>query len=195
MNSSTKAASRPHSKSDGSKPADLLQQYQIVVYDRAIHPELFVLEGRQRYEGPKCEMEAWVMRGRHALRFETDKAILCEVLSPDDQILPNAGTVAGFFCAGERDFDRKFPDTGMNYMTTVQTETLSEHLYRDTMAEMLDHAREVNAVQAQWDDAVGRCLSMIDVQKYRGEIHAQSYHLIASGGIVVRTQTIFELLG
>lgn len=33
---------------------------------------------------------------------------------------------------------------------------------------------------------------MIDTQRYNREIHAQAYHLIAQGGVVIRTQTIFE---
>ena len=33
---------------------------------------------------------------------------------------------------------------------------------------------------------------MLDMQRYHREVHVQSYHLVAQGGIVVRTQTIFE---
>ena len=38
----------------------------------------------------------------------------------------------------------------------------------------------------------GRNLSMVDVQRLTKEVHAQSYHLIAATGLVIRTQTIFE---
>jgi hypothetical protein len=42
------------------------------------------------------------------------------------------------------------------------------------------------------DEEGGRCASILDLQRYRNEVHAQAYHLIALGGIVLRSQSIFE---
>jgi hypothetical protein len=75
----------------------------------------------------------------------------------------------------------------------VQTETLSENLYTATYNELLEFAREEDAAAHTWaDNEGGRNLSFVDVQRFRKEIHAQGYHLIAAGGLVVRTQAIFE---
>jgi hypothetical protein len=46
-----------------------------------------------------------------------------------------------------------------------------------------------------FSDSVGPCLSMLDIQRYNGEVHVQSYHLLAHPGLVLRTQTIFEQRG
>jgi hypothetical protein len=77
-------------------------------------------------------------------------------------------------------------------MTSVQTESLSESLYQATLEEMEAHADEEDSLVHRWEDAMGRCLSLVDVQRFNKEVHAQCYHLQASGGIVLRTQSIFE---
>jgi hypothetical protein len=38
----------------------------------------------------------------------------------------------------------------------------------------------------------GKCLSVLEVHRYPREIHVQSFHLVADGGLVLRSQTIFE---
>jgi hypothetical protein len=169
-----------------------LQSYQVVLYDRALHPELFQLRQRRVMTHGGYELESWVMRGAHALRFEYRGMCVTELVSDQEHGLPDSGVVAAFLCAGERDFDTSFERLKIGYMTTVQTEQLSENLYLATYEEMLDYASEVDAISHRWEDAAGPGLSMLDVQRFSKEIHIQSYHLVAAGGIVLRTQTIFE---
>jgi hypothetical protein len=35
---------------------------------------------------------------------------------------------------------------------------------------------------------------VLDVQRSPTDAHVQAYHLVATGGVVLRTQTIFEIL-
>lgn len=169
-----------------------LQSYQVLLYGRALHPELFPLKGRRVVRHGRYEFEVWVMEGAHLLRFEHAQLCACELLTDQDGRLPEQGVVNGFLAAGERDFEHRFVKERVTYMTTVQTETLSENLYIATMDEMLNYGRSSSALSHRWDDGAGPCLSMIDLQRYNSEIHAQSYHLISQGGLVIRTQTIFE---
>jgi hypothetical protein len=169
-----------------------LQAYQVLLYSRALHPELFALKGRKVVRHGNYEFEVWAMAGAHLLRFEKGGLCACELVTGDEGRLPQSGIVSAFLCAGERDFEHRFEKDKVVYMTTVQTETLSENLYISTMDEMLDYARGTDALCHRWTDESGECLSMIDTQRYNREIHAQAYHLIAQGGIVIRTQTIFE---
>jgi hypothetical protein len=85
------------------------------------------------------------------------------------------------------------PTAGVVYMTSVQAETLPESLYASTYRELIDFGRQNGALVHLWRDAKGQCLSMIDMQRYTGQAHAQTYHLTALGGVVLRTQSIFEL--
>ncbi|MEX2217227.1 MAG: hypothetical protein WD749_00580 [Phycisphaerales bacterium] len=169
-----------------------LQSYQVILYNRALHPELFSLKGRKVIRHGNYEFEIWAMAGAHLLRFEKAALCACELVIGEDGKMPQAGIVTAFLCAGERDFEHRFEKDKVVYMTTVQTETLSENLYISTYDEMMDYARENDALVHRWQDEAGECLTVIDAQRYNREIHAQAYHLIAQGGIVLRTQTIFE---
>lgn len=179
-----------------------LQAYQVVLYDRALHPELFSLKGRRVVRQPHWELEAWVMHGQHLIRFERGPICASELVTDQESGLPTAGAVAAFLCAGERDFEHSFvpqgaaapgsPKGSVVYMTTVQTETLSENLYVATCEEMASHAREHDSLVHAWDEESGRGMSVLDVQRYAEEVHVQAYHLLPTGGVVIRTQSIFE---
>ncbi len=169
-----------------------LQTYQVILYDRALHPEFFDLKTRRVEKLNGFEFEAWLMNGSHVLRFEVGQHCASELVTDLDRGLPDTGVVAAFLCAGERDFDHPLSDGEINYITTVQTETLSENLYLTTREELLAFGRENEALIHQWDDEVGPCLSMLDMQRLSTQMHIQAYHLLANQGIVLRTQTIFE---
>lgn len=169
-----------------------LQTYQVVLYDRALHPEFFDLKARRVEKVGTFEFEAWLMGGSHLLRFEKGSLCACELVTDQERGLPNTGVVTAFLCAGERDYDHAFTNAPVNYITTVQTETLAENLYIATFEELLAFGRESEALMHQWDDEVGPCLSMLDMQRLSREMHVQAYHLLANQGIVLRTQTIFE---
>ncbi len=87
------------------------------------------------------------------------------------------------------------PEGRLGYVTTVQTESLTDNLFMATLREMRDFASEADAMIHEWKDNEGNIsLSLLDVQKYKKEFHFQSYHLIGSSGMVLRTQSIFEVL-
>jgi len=205
-----------------------LQTYQIFLYRKALHPELFPLKGRRQLVHGAYEIEAWVMPGAHLLRFQHAKLCACELLTDQEGALPVDGAVTGFQCAGEHEFEHSFEAEKVKYITSVQTEQLSDNLYQATYEEMTQFAQETGALIHLWSDAhashhgsnglnglnglnghgrtngqstnghsangnhAGRNLSMLDVQRLTKEVHAQSYHLIAATGLVIRTQTIFE---
>ncbi len=85
----------------------------------------------------------------------------------------------------------------MLYTTSLQTETLPAPIYHTTYREMLELADEVDALLHTWNlPANGkeplRCLSMLELQRFDDEMHAQSTHMFPVGGLVLRTQTVFQ---
>lgn len=170
-----------------------LQAHQVLLYDRALHPEIFPLKKRKvvRHEG--YEFEAWVMSGAHLLRFEHGPLCASELVGDDERRFPSSGIVNAFLCITEREFEHRFDRERVTYMNAVQTENLSDSLYHSTYEELLDNARNSEALIHEWTDEVGRCLSIIEVERYHREVHAHCYHMIASGGLVLRTQSLFEL--
>ena len=168
------------------------QTFGYGLYNRAVHPEFFELRSRRvvRHEG--YELESWLMGGGHALRFSTGSCCYSEVICGSETALPEANCLNSFICIGEHDIDEKFENDGVGYIATIQSETLGENLYRATFEEMLDYADESGAQVDRWNDESGASMSIVDVQRLHNQVHAQCYHLIARGGVVLRTQTIFE---
>lgn len=169
-----------------------LQTYQTILYKCALHPELFQLRGRRVVKHADYELEGWLMQGAHIFRFEHGTLCCSELVTDQEGGLPSGGVVTAFLCAGDRDYEHRFERAGITFMHSVQTETLSENLFDSTFREMQEFAREAGALSCEWDTEQGRNLSIIDLQRYGKEIHCQAYHLHANGGVVLRTQTLFE---
>lgn len=171
-----------------------IQSYTMLLYRKALHPEFFAIDGRSRIENGGLEAEAWVFKGGHAIRFQQDKLCLCEVVTDHPHALPERGLSTNVPCAGEHEHEEDVSET-LKFMTTVQTETLAEHLYLGTYKEMLAHARDNQSLISSWNDSETNKpnLSVVDLQRFRTEIHVQSWHLRSDCGLVLRTQSMFQL--
>lgn len=174
------------------------QVFRLMLYRRALHPELFDLQNRRFDRHGEYQIESWMIPAGHAVRFEVGEHCLTEVVIERGDHLPEHGLVYAIPCLGEKDFELepKMDDVArkIGYVTTIQTENLTDNLYQATHREMLDFAAESSGLAFEWKDADGvACLSVLDAQKYRREYHIQSYHLLGSSGVVLRTQSIFEI--
>ena len=125
---------------------NVLQTYQVVLYNRALHPELFPPKGRRVVRHGDYELECWVLPGTHMLRFEYKTLCVSELLLDQEKTPSGSGIVASFLCAGEHDFEHKFPKDRVNYISTVQTETLSENLFNATFDELSEWAKHNRAL-------------------------------------------------
>ena len=170
-----------------------VQTYKLLLYHRALHPELFGIQDRRTIDQTDYEFEGWIMPGGHVLRFQVGAHCVSEAVLDHDAQLPQRGLLMTLPCLGEKEMDQVVEET-VGYVTSVQTELLSDNLYMATYNEMKDFAQETEAMWHAWTDAEGsQNLSILDVQRYKREIHAQSYHLVGAAGFVLRTQTIFEV--
>ncbi len=170
-----------------------VQTHQIVLYDRALHPELFPLKVRRVMNGGPYELEVWLMKGAHLLRFEHAGHCACELVTEHERDVPSTGVVTAFLCAGEHEYEHRFSHEGVNYITSVQTETLSENQYHSTLEEFRGFQADGHKIDHTWRDDGGPCLSIVDVQQHNREAHIQAFHLVAAARLVLRSQTIFEL--
>jgi hypothetical protein len=192
-NFDSKPSASPSSSGAASKSSSL-QNYHMLAFRKALHPEFFGIEGRQRVQHGDYETEAWIFRGGHSLRFQLNGFCMSEIVVEHIDQIPDRGLIAALPCAGERDFEEKVAEN-LVYMTTMQTETLSDHLYLGTYKEMLQHSRENDSLFAAWTDAAGKPnLSLIDVQHFRTEVHVQGYHLRSDCGLVLRTQSMLQIV-
>src|SRR5262245_46035643 len=100
---------------------NLLATYQVILYNKALHPDHLPLRARRVVRHGEYELEAWVMPGSHLLRFEHKSLCASELVTDQDRNIPTAGIITAFLCASERDFEHKFTKDGVVYMSTVQT--------------------------------------------------------------------------
>lgn len=170
------------------------QIFRLMVYQRALHPELFELQGRRIHRHSDYEAETWICRAGHIVRFQSRGHCLTETVLEESDHLPEHGLVHALPCLGEKDFELEASEGQVGYVTTIQTEALTDNLYAATHRELRDFAGETDSMWCEWNDEDGAPgYSMLDIQKYRGEFHLQSYHMVGSSGMVLRTQSIFEL--
>jgi hypothetical protein len=171
------------------------QVFRLMLYTRPLHPELFNLQNRRIHNQLEYEVETWVTPNGHVIRFQAGDETLTEAVIDSGDHLPEAGLEHALACLGEKDFELECEeDFGVGYVTTVQTESLTDNLYMATLRELRDFVREANSLAYEWIDDDGTpCLSIVDTQVYRKEFHVQSYHLLGGSGIVLRTQSIFEV--
>lgn len=173
--------------------ATSLQSYHMLLFRNALHPEFFQIDARRRITHGEYDFEAWIFPGGHVLRFEHNGLCASEAVTCEPETLPDRGLVTSVPCAGERDSESEFSDRIL-YMNSMQTETLTDHLFLGTFKEMREHAGDGNGLLTSWDDADGRSnMSLIDMQRYADEVHVQGYHLRSDCGLVLRTQSIFQL--
>jgi len=175
-------------------PDKLIEQptYNMALFRSAIHPEFFQIEERTEVQHNGYNFEAWLCKGGHVLRFEYEGICVSEVVFPEVENLPDRGHVTTIICAGERDYEQEFGDR-IAVINSMQIEFLPEHLFGDCYDELSEFADEVKAKVIRYDDGKERGLSILDVQRYNDQLHSQSYHLHSDHGVVLRTQSIFEL--
>ena len=165
----------------------------MLLYRKAVHPEFFGIEGRRCLEQSGAEVEGWVFKGGHCARYQLGPVCLVEVVTDNPAMLPDKALSMQLPCAGERDHQDQVSDA-LNYLTTIQTETLSDHLYLGTYREMLERGRNNESLMSMWKDDNGRPnLSVLDLERYKNELHVQAYHLRSDCGLVLRTQSMIEI--
>ena len=127
-------------------------------------------------------------------RFQFEDQTMTEAVIDKSDHLPEMGLVYAVPCIGEKDFGLE-PEGSIGYVTTIQTEALSENLYMSTYRELVEIDPENKSMRYEWKDPSGGVnLSIVDSQIYKQELHIQSYHMTWLGGWVLRTQSIFELI-
>ena len=168
------------------------QTYSMALFRSAIHPEFFDIEERIQVCHNDYEFEAWLYKGGHVLRFEFDGTCVTEVVTPDPEILPERGHITTMVCAGERDHEQEFGDR-VTLITSMQMELLPDHLFGDSYKELVDFGKETQAKVICYNENGDHGASIMDVQRYNDQLHTQSYHLQSKHGLVLRTQSIFEL--
>lgn len=167
--------------------------HQTILYDRPLEARLFKPARTLRVECGRYRCELWVMPGAHAVRFDYGPLQAAELVTDQDQGLPEAGVLSAFLCSGERDFEHQFADAGVEYLTTVQSECLAPPIYDALLREArTDAGHGQRHLLHQWDTDSGPCLSAVLLEPQAREVRIEAFHFLAASGLVLRTGSIFQ---
>ena len=182
-----------NAKPDAKIKPNILAGYQVVLYSKALHPETLDMHGRRIFTGRTYELEAWIMKGSHALRLECGTLCTTELICEHDRPIPTSGIVFAHIVGAEKDIDYKFVKQGVRYISSIQLETLAPNLYYETYEELLSTARRNNLLNHLWTQPEGQGLSVLEIEREATQVTALGFHMMPATGIVVRTQTMFEV--
>ena len=171
-------------------------QYWLAVYRHIPETAPFEFGHQKKTTSALYEHEAWLGAHSHINAFARGDSAIVEIVTTKRDLLPRRGRLAFLACNTEHDVARTI-DNRVHYLITVQTETVDEHAYGRTLAELKEHARSENhALLDSWrsPEASHDSMSLLCTQFLARQVHTQSWHLDATCGYVVRSQAIFELI-
>ncbi len=76
-----------------SQKSSNAQLFRLRLYRRALHPELFNLQGRRCHRHGDYEIESWIAPGGHVVRFQVEGECLTEAVMESGDHLPEHGLI------------------------------------------------------------------------------------------------------
>lgn len=167
----------------------------LMLYQRLLHPELFRIVASETVTRRAYDADVWMVDGGHIVSFTVGRNTLAEVIVSGVDSLNDRGLVQTIPCRGER-YHEMTSGTNIRYMISTQEEQLTGTLYDATKQEIVEYAakRELMQHQTPTNAECGSILSVLDVEKRSHELLVQSFHLFDENNLVIKTQTIFEVV-
>jgi hypothetical protein len=167
----------------------------LMLYQRLLHPELFRIVASDTVTRRAYDADVWMVDGGHIVSFTVGRNTLAEVIVSGTDTLNDRGLVQTIPCRGER-YHEMTSGTNIRYMISTQEEQLTATLYDATKQEIVDYSakRELMSHQTASTAECGSVLSVLDVEKRSHELLVQSFHLFDENNLVIKTQTIFEVV-
>lgn len=134
-----------------------------------------------------------VAKGLHAFTLYHGDTEVSEVLCHPGVASLNSAAACAITPRNEPDLVPPLYLGGVRVHANLESESLSPHEYSETFADLMSHGESHRAQIAAWRDCHGKNASMVFVRILRREVQAEGYHLNASSGIVIRTQTNYAL--
>lgn len=175
-------------------PMQRVEELQMCLYQRGIHPELFNIRKVKRVEKPRYQAEIWIVGLAHVITIQVGDKILTELISEDNELLPKAGLAMSFRFRGERDHSQSFGD-GLKYILSTQVERMSPQLFPATHRDFVRHG-EGNGLFVsydEWEHEGLAAFSYLDFDARDHEFHVHAFHAFPEEQTLLKTQSIFEV--
>ncbi len=172
-----------------------VSELRFVVYNRALHPELFDIYHDHRIVKAKYEAQIWVTGLSHVIGFYRRDAVFSEVIANSGAELPIRGKLMSAAFRGER--DKQFEhDDGIRYLTSFQIEQMSPRLYAKVHHDLVEHgaSRGMYVPFPEWAAKAQTPFTYLDYEAKINQLHVFAYHAFPDELTLIKTQSIFELL-
>ncbi len=167
----------------------------LLLYHRALHPELFNILGSEQVTRRAYEADVWLVEGGHVISLSAGKNTLTEViLMNHDGSLNDRNLIQSIPCRGEK-YHEMTHAGNIKYMISTQEEQLTPTLYDATRHEIVTYAakRELMTSEVPATADGGGFLGVLDIERRSHELLVQSFHLFDDTQMVIKTQSIIEV--
>lgn len=172
-----------------------VSELRFVVYNRALHPELFEIYHDHRIVKAQYEAQVWVTGLSHVIGFYRRDAVFSEVIADTSAELPVRGKLMSAPFRGER--DKQFEhDHGVRYLTSFQVERMSPRLYAKVHGDLVDRGADQGMYVPfpEWAAKSQTPFTYLDYEAKINQLHVFAYHAFPDELTLIKTQSIFELL-
>lgn len=166
---------------------------QLCLYQRAIHPELFHIQRVKRVEQARYTAEVWIIGLSHLVSVQVGNQILTELITEDNELLPKTGLATSFRFRGERDHAQSFD--GIKYILSTQVERLTPQLFPATHRDYVHFAQNRGLFVSfdEWSHSGLAPFSFLDFDARDHEFHVHAFHAFPEELTLLKTQSIFEI--
>lgn len=166
------------------------------LYSRTLHPELFKILATDKVDRRIYDADILLVEGGHVISFTGGKNTLTEVIVMGaNPALTDRGLIQTVPCRGEK-YHEMTHAGNIRYMISTQEELLTQTLYDATKHEILTYAqrRELMTAEVPPTTEMGGSLGVLDIERRSHELLVQSFHLFDETLMVIKTQSIFEVV-
>lgn len=171
-----------------------VSELRFIVYNRALHPELFEIYHDHRIAKEKYEARIWVTGLGHVIGFYRQDATVCEVIAEASTMLPDRGKLMSLPFRGERDEELSHAE-GIHYLTSFQVETMSPRLYAKVHGDLTVTGAD-RGLFVPFPELAGNALTPFSYLHYEAkadQLHVFAYHAFPDEMTLIKTQSIFEI--
>jgi hypothetical protein len=173
-----------------------IDELHFLLYERALHPELFHIHQTRRVKQRRYQAEIWVTGLSHVVSFQVGDSFATELTATDGEhnMLPKTGLVTEFRFRGERDDLQTF-ESGVRYIMSSQVERMTANLFAATHRDLVRHAGK-RGIFRTFDDWTGedglQPFTFIDFEARDEEFHVHAFHAFPEDLTILKMQSIFE---
>ncbi len=172
-----------------------IKDAKMLIYSRALHPELFEIFLGKDIDTGKYEARIFLIGSGHHILFHTPRANITELLTSRLDILPKTGLAQQLSLERNREYQANI-ENEIYYMLNIHSEQMSTPVFESVYREMTKFAQHKGLFLTfeQWVEGDELApFSFIDYEKRPRELNLFCYHAIPKLNTMIRTQSIFSL--